>query len=61
MAVHVELQDIGSKLPDIGARWEGVIRAARELFSGKMTASVNGGPGISAEDAKRQTYWPRKG
>ena len=47
MAAHVELQEIGAALPDIGRRWAGVIGAARQLFGGKLTASVNGGPGIT--------------
>lgn len=57
LAVHVELQDIGGHLHDIGLRWERVINATRQHFSGQLTASCNGSPGISGTFALNQTYW----
>lgn len=38
--VHVELQDIGAALPDIGERWKKVIAAVRTAFSGELSAST---------------------
>ncbi len=57
LAVHVELQDIGAHLPDIGDRWKTVIAAARKHFSGELTASCNGSPGISGGQALNISYW----
>ena len=57
LAVHVELQSIGAHLPDIGDRWAAVIRAVRQHFSGKLTASCNGSPGITAGQALNISYW----
>jgi hypothetical protein len=57
LTVHVELQEIGAHLPDIGARWASVIGAARAHFSGQLTASCNGSPGVTAGAARNISYW----
>jgi hypothetical protein len=57
LAVHVELQEIGADLPDIGERWSAVIAAVRQHFSGELTASCNGSPGITGGQARNISYW----
>ena len=57
LAVHVELQDIGEQLPDIGQRWARVISAVRRHFNGALTASCNSSPGTTAGAALNQSYW----